>query len=155
MHRGEYLTEKQWKAIAPHLPELESRGRPWRSDRECLEGILWVLRTGARWQDLPSQYPSPATCWRRMRLWTEQDVWLTIWRAILGQLNRRQRLDFEEGFIDGSFASAKKGSPRSAQRSGEKAANSWYWQTARVFLWESPFTRPAPRKSRSSKRCST
>jgi transposase len=108
MRRGEYLTEKQWKAISPHLPELESRGRPWRNDRECLEGILWVLRTGARWQDLPSQYPSPATCWRRMRRWTEQDVWLTIWRAILGQLNRRQRLDFEEAFIDGGFASAKK-----------------------------------------------
>ena len=132
MRRGEYLTEKQWKAIAPHLPELESRGRPWRNDRDCLEGILWVLRAGARWQDLPSQYPSPATCWRRMRLWTEQDVWLTIWRAVLGQLRRRQRLDFEEAFIDGSFAPAKKGDRRSGRRSVARERRSWQWQIAMV-----------------------
>ena len=146
---GEYLSEKQWWAIEPHLPKLKSRGRPWRDNRQCLEGILWILRSGARWQDLPARYPSPATCWRRLQLWTEQERWLSIWRALLGKLNARQRLDFQEAFIDGSFAAAKKGAPRSGRRSAERAANSWYWQTARVFLWESPCTRPVRRKSRS------
>lgn len=50
------LTDKQWKLIEPLLPVLprsKKGGRPWAPNRAVLEGILWVLRTGARWQDLP------------------------------------------------------------------------------------------------------
>lgn len=50
-------------------------------NRQVLEGILWVLRSGARWRDLPPQYPSASTCWRRLRDWEEQSVWLDLWRT--------------------------------------------------------------------------
>ena len=75
------------------LPQPSGRGRPWADNREVLEGILWVLKTGARWRDLPPEYPSPSTCWRRLRLWEEQEVWLDVWRQFLAELDARGRLD--------------------------------------------------------------
>lgn len=61
------LTDEQWLKIEPLLPKpRKSRkgGRPLLPDRPVFEGILWVLRSGARWKDLPPEYPSPTTCWR-------------------------------------------------------------------------------------------
>jgi transposase len=86
------LTDAQWGKISPLLPELHLTARCGPKpvpNRPCFEGILWILRTGARWQDqdLPKQYPSPSTCWRRLRDWEDQDVWLKAWRAFLGQLD--------------------------------------------------------------------
>ncbi len=62
---GRLLTDAQWEKIRPLLPRPRSRrrgGRPRASDRKVLEGILWILRSGVRWQDLPEEFPSPATC---------------------------------------------------------------------------------------------
>ena len=90
---GRLLTDAQWEKIRPLLPQRLPRprgGRPPAPDRKVLEGILWILRSGARWQDLPEEFPSPSTCWRRLRDWEEQGVWLTIWRAFLAELNEQQ-----------------------------------------------------------------
>ena len=67
---GPLLTEAQWKKIAPLLPKPPKQrkgGRPWIENRHVLEGILWILRSGARWQDMPEKFPHPSTCWRRLR----------------------------------------------------------------------------------------
>lgn len=144
---GPLLTEAQWKKIAPLLakpPKQRKGGRPWTENRRVLEGILWILRSGARWQDLPEKFPHPSTCWRRGRDWEEQGVWLNIWRAFLSELNERQQLKWSEAFWDGSFAPAKKGATVPALPNVAKAAKSWQWQTARVFL--SPCTWPALRR---------
>ena len=61
---GPLLTEAQWKKIAPLLPKPPKQrkgGRPWIENRRVLEGILWILRSGARWQDLPEKFPHPST----------------------------------------------------------------------------------------------
>jgi transposase len=60
---GPLLSEAQWKKIAPLLPKPRKNrrgGRPWIENRRVLEGILWILRSGARWQDLPEEYPHPS-----------------------------------------------------------------------------------------------
>ncbi|HPD48096.1 MAG TPA: IS5 family transposase [Anaerohalosphaeraceae bacterium] len=137
------LTDKQWKKIEPLLPKpakSKRSGRPWADNRKVFEGILWVLRTGAPWADLPKEYPSPSTCWRRLRDWEEQDVWLTIWRAFLAELDEKGQLDWSEAFLDGSFAPAKKGATASARPSGARARSGWWWSTAKVFLWETTWT---------------
>ena len=93
---GRLLTDAQWEQIRPLLPKVPKHprgGRPRADDRRVLEGILWMLRSGARWRDLPEEFPSPATCWRRLRDWEEQGVWLDIWRAFLSELNERGQLD--------------------------------------------------------------
>jgi len=99
---GRLLTDAQWEKIRPLLPKRPKRpqgGRPPKDDRKVLEGILWILRSGARWCDLPEEFPSPTTCWRRLRDWEEQGVWLTIWRAFLAELNQREQLDWSESFL--------------------------------------------------------
>jgi transposase len=61
---GRLLADPQWEKIAPLLPKRPKRprgGRPPANDRKVLEGILWILRSGARWQYLPDEFPSPAT----------------------------------------------------------------------------------------------
>jgi transposase len=143
------LTDEQWEKIAPVLPEPKPspRGGPKpRPNRACFEGILWMLRTGARWKDLPPQYPSPSTCWRRLRDWEEQDVWLKAWRAFLAQLDAQGQLDWAEAFADGSFAPAKKGEPALGKRNAARARSGWWWSTAKVFLWETSWSRrPQPK----------
>jgi transposase len=141
-----FLTDEQWKKIEPLLPTLRSRGRPWCDNRRVLEGILWVLKTGARWRDLPPQFPSASTCWRRLQRWDKHGVWLNIWRAFLAELDQRQCLDWSESFVDGSFAPAKKGARVSAKPSGARARSGWWWSTAKVFLWEATWTPPRRRK---------
>ena len=143
------LTDAQWTKIDPLLPRPRKRprgGRPPAANRRVLEGILWILRSGARWQDLPGEFPSPSTCWRRLRDWEEQGVWLRLWGTFLAELNERQRLKWSECFLDGSFAPAKKGAPPSARPSGARGRSGWWWSTAAVFLWECDFTLlPRPR----------
>jgi transposase len=133
------LTDRQWEKIKPHLPEpKKSRkgGRPPADNRACLEGILWVLRSGARWKDLPKEFPSPSTCWRRLNDWEEAGIWLNIWRTFLGELDEQGRLSWEETFADGSFAPAKKGAHASEKPNAERVQSGWWWQAAKVFLWE-------------------
>jgi transposase len=153
--RSVRVTDAQWAKIEPHLPRTpRSRkgGRPRVSHRDVVDGILWVLKTGARWRDLPEGYPSGSTCWRRLRDWDEDGTWLDMWRAFLGELDARGRIRWEHAFIDGSFASAKKGALTSAKPSGGRVRSGWWWSTARVFLWEYMSPRPAQAKSRSSTR---
>ena len=152
---GRLLTEAQWQKIGPLLPRSPKHprgGRPPAASRRVLEGILWILRSGARWQDLPSEFPSPATCWRRLRRWEEQGVCLRVWRTFLAELNERQQVKWSESFLDGSFAPAKKGAPGSARPSGARGRSGWWWSTAAVFLWESDFTLLPRRKSGSQKK---
>ena len=143
MSRAIYLTEKQWKEIGPLLPKLKSNGRPWKNNRLVIEGILWILRTGARWKYLPERYPSPSTCWRRLKLWEEQGVWEKIWRTFIRRLDKRGQIDWSECFMDGTFVSAKKGVQKSAKPRGGRAPSSWWWRMAEVFLWECPLPLPA------------
>jgi transposase len=149
------LTDEQWEKIKDLLPKPKPRpdrkGRPWAPNRACFEGILWVLRTGARWRDMPKQYPSGVTCWRRLRDWEERDVWLDAWRTLLGTLDQRGLLRWEETFMDGSFAPAKKGALRSEKPSAARARSGWYWSTAKVFLWEHSWHLPHPTRSASLK----
>ncbi|MBE7457458.1 MAG: transposase [Planctomycetia bacterium] len=61
------MTDTQGSIIEPLMPRPQPSlkgGRKCVDNRRVLEGILWVWRTGARWQDLPEKYPSPSTCWR-------------------------------------------------------------------------------------------
>ena len=153
--RSVRVTDAQWAKIEPHLPRLpRSRrgGRPWIGHRAVIDGILWVLKTGARWRDLPNEYPSPATCWRRLKRWDEDGTWERIWRAFLTELDARGRLAWETAFIDGTFASAKKGALTSDPPSAGKVQSAWYWWSVRVFLWEYASPRPRRPRSRSSTR---
>jgi transposase len=109
------LTDEQWERIAPHLPEhapSPKGGRPRADDRECLEGILWLLRAGARWRDIPLDLPSGSTCWRRLQEWSGEGVLEDIHALLIEELGEQGALDFEELLADATFIRVKKGVPR-------------------------------------------
>ena len=151
------LTDAQWVILKPLLrtPSRRKRGRPWRDARAVLNGILWVLRTGAPWHDLPDRYPPYQTCHRRFQQWQRDGTLTRLLHALAEDLRARGKLDLSETFIDASFSSAKKGALLSARLAEEKAVKSWRSQTAMVFL--SPVASPALRrmKPNSSKPRST
>ena len=105
------LTARQWAVLQRLLPKqnLKKGGRPRANDRRTFNGILWVLRTGAQWSEMPRRYGSYTTAWRRLKTREEQGVWDTIWRKLLQVLSREDKLMLEVGMVDGTFASAKKG----------------------------------------------
>ena len=105
------LTDKQWAVISGLLPKqnFEKGGRPRANDRKTLDAILWVLRTGAQWSELPSKYGSYVTAWRRLKRWEEDGTWEKIWKALVSTLSRDDKLKMSVGYIDGTFVPAKKG----------------------------------------------
>jgi transposase len=106
------LSDEQWDRIAPYFPShprSPKGGRPRADDRECLEGILWLIRTGSRWQDIPVDLPSGSTCWRRLQEWAGDDILPEIHAILLEELAELGRIDFEELFADATFIRAKKG----------------------------------------------
>jgi transposase len=108
------LTDSHWERIAPLLPEhprSPKGGRPWADDRECLEGILWLLRTGARWRDIPVDLPSGSTCWRRLRDWAGEEILQDIHTILIEELDDLGKVDLDELLSDATFIRAKKGAP--------------------------------------------
>ncbi|HWY52789.1 MAG TPA: IS5 family transposase [Candidatus Bathyarchaeia archaeon] len=108
------LTDVQWERIRPLVEFAEPRradhrGRPWRQARQVLNGMLWVLRTGAPWHDLPERYGPYQTCHRRFQQWQRAGVLDGILWALAEDLLARGQLGLEETFIDASFMGAKKG----------------------------------------------
>ena len=142
MARREELTDEQWAIIEPLIPPPPRRddggGRPWKDSREVLNGVLWILRTGAPWQDMPDRFPPFQTCHRRFQQWVDDGTLRRVLETLAEDLRQRGELDLSECFIDGTFVAAKKGAQMSERPSGARVRSSWQWQTALVFL--SPLT---------------
>lgn len=133
------LTEEQWRFIEPYVPKIkvrkDRRGRPWKNNRDVLEGILWILKTGARWKDLPQgRYPPYQTCHRRFQSWVKSKVMEKILRALVEHLKKKGKINLAETFIDASFVEAKKGAPKLAKPSLVRELRSWQSLTIRLFL---------------------
>jgi transposase len=105
------LTDERWLLINDLFPESPvgpKGGRPVVASRLCVEGILWLLRSGARWKDMPAHFPSATTCWRRHRDWTRSGAWEKAWARLVRRLDREGRVDREESWWGGTDSSAKK-----------------------------------------------
>lgn len=150
MARAEELTDEQWALIERHFPKprIGQRGRPQRDSREVMNGVLWILRTGAPWQDLPDRFPPYQTCHRRFQSWVQTGVLEGVLKALARHLRREGQFDLSECFIDGSFVGAKKGALRLGPPSGAKVRSSWQWQTALAL--HSPYTLTLRARMRSS-----
>jgi transposase len=134
------LSDEQWSLISDLFPapQPDARGgRPRADARQCLEGILWILRSGARWKDLPRSFPSYVTCWRRFAEWSLSGVWDQAWQRLVSQLDEQGLVNWNEGFADGTFAPAKKGAIALVLPSAARAASSWSSSTGTDCHWQS------------------
>lgn len=100
------LTDAQWSLLKSLLPLPRTgpgcRRRSARDPRAVLDGILWILRTGAPWHDLPPCYPPYQTCHRRFQRWVGDGTFGRLMRALARDLEARDDIDLEECFIDGT-----------------------------------------------------
>ena len=118
------LTDEQWAVVSPFIPEPprreDGKGRPRVDNRKILDGILWILRTGAPWKDLPERYPPYQTCHRRFQEWVKAGVFEDILKALVKDMKERGDLDLTECFIDGTFVIAKKGPTGGKNQAGQR-----------------------------------
>lgn len=131
------LTDAQWELLKPLVEPAagKRRGRPWRDTRQVLEGVLWILRTGAQWAELPrDKFPPYQTCHRRFQQWVRAGTLVKVLRALAEDLLARGQLDLAETFIDATFAGAKKGAVLLVQHAAARGARSWQLRSAMVFL---------------------
>jgi transposase len=113
------LTDALWKRIEPLLPPHKPRrrrfpGRKPIDDRKALTGILFVLKTGINWEDLPQEMGCGCgmTCWRRLRDWNQAGVWQRLHETLLAELHEADRIDWARALIDSSFVRARGGGGR-------------------------------------------
>jgi transposase len=111
--RGRWeLTEEQWGLVEPVLREArraDNRDRPWHDTRSVLNGVFWVLGTGAQWRELPEKYPPYQTCHRRFQQWIRSGRLEQVLKLLARLLYEQGKLNLDEAFVDATFASAKKG----------------------------------------------
>lgn len=106
------LSDEHWLLIADLFANPQPSpqgGRPMADPRACFEGVLWMLRSGARWIDLPRRFPSRSTVHRRFVEWTGDGTLDRAWKRLMRKLDCAGKIDWREGFADGTFAPAKKG----------------------------------------------
>jgi transposase len=102
MHRHQ-LTDEQWTIVEPVVPRKAAGvGRPAKEPREMLDGILWILRTGAPWRDLPERFGPWKTVYDYFSNWRRSGVFDRILAALQIRLDRDGRIDWDLWCIDGS-----------------------------------------------------
>ena len=102
------LSEEQWEFIKPHLPQQPIVGRKRADDRKTINGILYVLITGCRWQDMPRHYGSYQTAWRRLKWWSKEGIWDMILIAAQEKAYAIGKLNLETIAVDSTFIDSKK-----------------------------------------------
>jgi transposase len=101
------LTDAQWRRLEPLLPPERPRtGRPNHSHRTLLNGILWVLRTGAPWRDLPERYGPVGTVSSRFYRWRAAGLWDRVLAALQSQAEERNEVDWSLHFVDATVIRA-------------------------------------------------
>lgn len=114
--RADLVPDDLWERVAPLLPPASERrhrhpGRLRVPDRAAFAGVMYVLRTGVAWRDVPAETVgcSGVTAWRRLRDWTDAGVWPRLHAALLTELRRADLLDLDDCAVDGSHVRAFKG----------------------------------------------
>ena len=108
------LPDELWERIEPLIPEQSPKpkgGRPPIEDRKTLTGILFVLKTGIAWEDLPMEMGCGCgmTCWRRLRDWQEAGVWEALVQLLLDELREADQIDWSRAAVDSAKARAMGG----------------------------------------------
>lgn len=106
------LTDEQWfliEELFPWEPPHRPGGRPPIPPRPCFEALLWLLRNGGRWQDLPKPGPSKSTLQRRLAEWVALGILTEVWSRLVNLADELGWIDWSQLIADGTFCPAKKG----------------------------------------------
>ncbi len=109
------VSDELWELAQPLIPRPERMrrgrtGRPRVPDRAALAGIVFVLKTGISWNELPQELGcgSGVTCWRRLREWQQAGLWQQLHRVVLDRLAQQDLLDWSRAAVDSVSVRAKR-----------------------------------------------
>jgi transposase len=125
--RRHELSEEQWNAVAALLPPAKRRGRRPRSSRDMLNAMMWVLRTGAPWRDLPERYGPWETVYRRFREWAAEGVLDRVLQRLRLRLDAEGYIEGSTWFVDGSSVRAAVDAAGAAKKGGTKSPRIMRW----------------------------
>jgi transposase len=109
-HLPSDLNDQEWELVRRLLPPPAPTGKPRADDPKTINGILYVLKTGCRWEDVPPErYGSGKTCWKRFDRWQKEGVWHAIEKLLLLELNRQRKLNLTNTYLATSIRQNKKG----------------------------------------------
>jgi transposase len=139
----ELVSDDLWALVEPLLPPHPAQpkgGTRWLPDRPALCGIIFVLQTGMRWNDLPLELGcgSGATCGRRLRDWQAVGVWQRLHRAVLDALGGAGRIDWSRASLDSASVRAKRGARRPAgtrRIAANRAQSAMWWSSGPGSRW--------------------
>src|SRR5688500_16982025 len=135
------VSDELWALVAPLLPAEPPKprgGRPRVPDRDCLTGIVFVLKTGIPWEMLPQELGcgSGMTCWRRLRDWQAAGVWDRLHRELLDRLGEADAIDWSRAALDSASVPAKRGALRPGRIrriAANRARSATLWSSAPAF----------------------
>ena len=120
MLKRHQLTDEQWFLVEADIPTSKARtGRPRRDPRLMLDGIMWVLATGAPWRDLPERFGPWQTVYDHFRNWRKSGVFERLLAALQIKLDREGLIDWDLWCVDGASVRAS----RSAAGAGKKVSS--------------------------------
>ncbi|MAX47312.1 MAG: hypothetical protein CMM78_03810 [Rhodospirillaceae bacterium] len=122
------LSDEEWAVIAPLLPK-NVRGPRRQDDRRVLNGIFYILRTGAPWRDLPERYGPRTTVYNRYVRWGERGVWKGIFDALA------EEVEDSLLFIDASIVKAHRAASGSKRGNWQKVLNAHAAVAQAKFTW--------------------
>jgi transposase len=106
MNRGD-LSNEQWERLKPLLPPQKPKtGKPNHHHRQVINGILWILRTGAPWRDLPERYGKWESVATRFYRWQKAEIWHQVLESLQAEADKQGKLDWEVHYVDGSVIRA-------------------------------------------------
>lgn len=120
------LTDDQWAVVAPLLPR-QGRGGRWNDHRTMLDGMLWVLRTGSPWRDMPERYGKWQSVYSRFRRWSRDGTFDRILRALRLRLDREGRIDWDLWCVDGTNVRASKAAAGASKKTGRTSRRTTRW----------------------------
>ena len=118
MARRHELSDVEWALLDPLLPAQRTGGRPFRDHRTVLNGILFRVRTGIQWRDLPERYGPWQTVYSRYRRWSRSGLWDRILSRLQQQLDAAGRIEWSLWCVDGSNVRAHKAAAGAGKKTG-------------------------------------
>ena len=157
-------TDGEWRLDEPLLPR-QSRGGRWNGHRTTLGGMLWVLRTGAPWRDLPERFGRWQSVYDRCNRWRRDGTFDRIAKALRIRLDRQGKIDWDLWCIDGTSVRAARSAAGASKKSARTSRKITHWAARaadgdRSCTWsltarEFPLPPASPRGRRTSRRSSS
>jgi transposase len=120
-HRHE-LSDAEWRRLEPLLPPPQTGGRPYHDHRRILNGMLWILHTGAPWRDLPERYGPWRTVYSRFRRWSRVGLWDRVLAALQRELDAANQIEWTLWAIDSSSIRAHKAAAGGGKKPARRRA---------------------------------